>query len=1322
MEALEGLQRAIEANGHAAAGDVDAAFQRVLAADLLLRERFSSVRSRLEEVDASTLVWDRLDAAQARYEEAATELLQPLTAALVSGEKGSPSRAADLSSVVDSLRGPLREAFAGASSPILRSELPHGPASLTARTPPSGPSIAPSYLDATDPQPEGRDLAGTAEAPLSAEIVARAEALEFDAVSVFEFVRNEMTTEYYAGSLKGAEETLRQRAGNDVDQASLLIALLRASSIPARYVHGTVERSVDDMAESLGLDDVSAVPAALARAGVAYRAIIRGGRLDAVEVEATWVAAHVPYSNYRGAVVDFSGRTWVPLAPSIKSVERVTPQGVLREMGLSVDAALDQLLAAPQPETPLSWLRRQVEAHLVDVAPDESYEDQLGSTAVRPEQIGLLPSTLPVPVLSVLTESARLDPERTQTVRFLMRSGLEEDDPVILDLTLPVRDVANRRVTLSYSPATVDDHTTVNAFGGLDRVPAYLVTLRPRVMVGGRLRAVGEGSLAMGAAHRVELVVAGPWGSERVASTWTAGSYQAVAIGAQHFQPHPDLGDDPTDGETAAARLLSQVASTYGERWDDAEEQLAALLATELVRPIPSVVFAANSVRVDSALGLPVSLVWQGVTLDAALRIVEPLAPAADSAAARDFLRLSGLHGSALEHVVFEDVFQVGSISADKGLGLARASGSTVVRIDATNVDSVLPSLAHPPAVIDDVENRVRLGQVVEIPQAPLGYNAWSGSVWRAEDPASGASAYLISGGLAGGATSVAPDNWILDFLADALASPYSSAPNADPLSAAQVRKVLSSDAQEGIVDDWLPVELAVTVRDIAGRPVQGAAVTFVSHSGGGKLTGPEGEEIEEVVFETDFQGIASVVLRLGTDTSLDPIYVHQAEDDEYPSQALLHLVDVSVATHGGLIGLDEPFTAIGFPAEPKSLRRANEPQGPQRVHAGAWSDTLIVLAEDRFGNPVSNVPVDFEVKPAGPQDPNCINLADTFEPSVVFDGRPDATGPAACSIEVPLLGECGVPAFRSLTSHRGAFAGYIAGSSTTSVTGVEMSSPRVDEEPLSTNYHVAYTTFADGTCAPLSVRRLISPTPFFGGNATRAGQEFAGPVGGRLVSWEQDFTFYPQDDIVSSRERYLDTGKWGFLQPDQAGLLVSNGGLATSLVGVGPSTLEGTVTTGPVPGLNEVTLRVEGWRTWEGLYLDAIGDEPAVTEYSWLYSPAHSGWVESFGAESVWGVLPTFESITPSPLVLNEQGRTEGEITLSYTIEPTDYTAGEVEIQLYEEGELVGLIQGSDHEGTGTATIQKGFAIDLEKDYEVELVLNRGGVSEVVSDREPLP
>jgi hypothetical protein len=50
----------------------------------------------------------------------------------------------------------------------------------------------------------------TSEAPLVAEILAKAAELGRDYARIYEFVRHEIDTEWYAGSLKGAVGTLRQ--------------------------------------------------------------------------------------------------------------------------------------------------------------------------------------------------------------------------------------------------------------------------------------------------------------------------------------------------------------------------------------------------------------------------------------------------------------------------------------------------------------------------------------------------------------------------------------------------------------------------------------------------------------------------------------------------------------------------------------------------------------------------------------------------------------------------------------------------------------------------------------------------------------------------------------------------------------------------------------------------------------------------------------------------------------------------------------------------------------------------------------------------------
>ena len=96
---------------------------------------------------------------------------------------------------------------------------------------------APAY--ATDPL-----LACTPDADCNDPfIVAEAAALQNDPTQIFAFVGDQIGYESYTGSLRGARGTLWSKAGNALDQASLMIALLRASGIPAQYVRGTLAES-----------------------------------------------------------------------------------------------------------------------------------------------------------------------------------------------------------------------------------------------------------------------------------------------------------------------------------------------------------------------------------------------------------------------------------------------------------------------------------------------------------------------------------------------------------------------------------------------------------------------------------------------------------------------------------------------------------------------------------------------------------------------------------------------------------------------------------------------------------------------------------------------------------------------------------------------------------------------------------------------------------------------------------------------------------------------------------------------------------------------
>jgi uncharacterized repeat protein (TIGR01451 family) len=87
-------------------------------------------------------------------------------------------------------------------------------------------------------------LASTPDANTTDPFIQEAAAkLNYDPQQIFNFLHNDIGYNSYLGSLRGARGTLWSSAGNALDVASLGVALMRASGIPAQYVSGTLSQS-----------------------------------------------------------------------------------------------------------------------------------------------------------------------------------------------------------------------------------------------------------------------------------------------------------------------------------------------------------------------------------------------------------------------------------------------------------------------------------------------------------------------------------------------------------------------------------------------------------------------------------------------------------------------------------------------------------------------------------------------------------------------------------------------------------------------------------------------------------------------------------------------------------------------------------------------------------------------------------------------------------------------------------------------------------------------------------------------------------------------
>ncbi|HVS66652.1 MAG TPA: DUF6531 domain-containing protein, partial [Thermoanaerobaculia bacterium] len=1345
---------------------LEGAIERVIAAELLVERELEVVGRRLEAASAPAVARERWESVRRAYRERRARLLAPALAlreARLGRSAGTQARQEDDASELAILRE-LEVLLAGVprrGPRVLRADLPYRGATPAARQPVLEPTVVPTYERPDAPPPTGADFGGGSaerQAPLSAVIFEQAEELAFDVVRLFELVQTEIATEWYAGGMKGAEATLRQRAGNDVDQASLLIALLRASGFAARYVHGAIELPLDEMVAMLDLDRTEDVLPALRAAGVAAVPVVRGGVLAAVVVEHTWVEAFVPYSNYRGAAVDFSGMTWVPLAPALEPYRSERGRFLLRELaespeGRTVGERVAEYLSHEQEVDPLSLIELEVETFLLAESNGETLDDVLGSRAIDALPLGLLPSTLPAKVVAITGESSTLASERLQRVR-LRVLGEETGAPPLLELVLPISELLARRVSLSFLPAELEDHETTMLFGGLYQTPAYLLSLRPQLVVSGRRLAVGEGTLPMAAVARLEvewLIPASDAPPEMTIVELVAGGHYALGWGAQSFEPGVPADPQetaPGDAESLGARVLVQRALDYGSRFDHAESRLAGLLGLRLLRPVPSLVVASLALEVDEALGLPLRLRITGADLDAARRLVEPIAYDGESSAEHDFLELAGLVGSAQERFQFEEAFGVPAISADLGLGVARDSGIEVVVLDASNVDVQLADLEHPSEVVAEIEGWARSGLVVEVPRTEVAYRQWRGSVWRVLDPATGASGHFLAGGLvglAGGSTAIPLAQWPIGFLADALEA-FGSQTNPDPLAAATISRVEATDGQIGRVGELLGQELAVVVRDEIGRPVLGAEVQLTVEQGGGVLLPSDGAEDSSVLVRTDERGMASALLRLGTDTNVNPVYLWQGEE-ELPSRASAHEIEAVVVGSEGPLFLDQPFAAIAMPGAAASWRRSD---GFSYLGQPArWIDTVQMQVEDSHGNPVSNVGVFAEIAVGDviPAFDGCAQEEDPDPlPGALFEFE-------NCPLEHRWLGSCGSQELLVHSGFSGASFGLISGPSYFYGDRLRVEIPALSvleeysygrdlvistlpgEEPcdsLTRGSEVFDDDPITGIVLPREVRVLASiPVGSEGQSllAARPGEPLTEPLELQLAvfvpSWEVVADTTP-DGTPFFRLDLNGGGRWRAVR-GEIEVLVEGGGHALPVelfpAPSGDPAYRVGLVAGPEPGMEavEVAVRSVVVPDLPTLVLDTgtlsfETIEFPFREFSFLSEPFQHDLTR------ISSVLPTIAAISPAEIVLGATGRTQEALSVEFEIEPAAYRAGEIWAVLLEDGVEISFAVASERQGSGEITLQRGLILDPSKTYELQLVLNHGSSAEVRSERTVLP
>src|SRR5206468_6428850 len=151
--------------------------------------------------------------------------------------------------------------------------------------------------------PTPADTAPTEDVQITQAIRDLAISLGNKPVPIYNWVRNNIQFVPSYGSIQGSDMTLQTKRGNAFDTASLLIALLRAANVPARYVYGTIEVPADKAMNWVGGVHVpQAAMNLMGQGGIPNIGVAQGGQVKSIRMEHVWVEAFVDYVPSRGAV------------------------------------------------------------------------------------------------------------------------------------------------------------------------------------------------------------------------------------------------------------------------------------------------------------------------------------------------------------------------------------------------------------------------------------------------------------------------------------------------------------------------------------------------------------------------------------------------------------------------------------------------------------------------------------------------------------------------------------------------------------------------------------------------------------------------------------------------------------------------------------------------------------------------------------------------------------------------------------------------------------------------------------------------------------
>ncbi len=635
-------------------------------------------------------------------------------------------------------------------------------------TQPSAPQLAfsdsaPIILSQTAIQPIPDDLAETPEVQFTPAIRDLAAQLGNKPNRILEWVQNNIEFVPTYSSIQGADMCLQSRQCNAYDTNSLLISLLRVSNLPAHFVYGTIEIPINKVMNwAGGFSDPRAAVNFIASGGIPIKPYVSGGVITKVQMEHVWVETYIPYGNYRGAIMDQSLKTWIPMDGSFKQYTYTSGFDITAKVAFDQNAYLSKA----QSQNPVHYYQSQIQNYLDVNMPDKSIVDVKGYREITQETYHFLPSTLPYITVAQLGTFSSIPDGMTAKVTFTVTNPSTGS---AVSYTAATAQLAGKRLTVSYIPATSADEALIAIYGGfLYDVPAYMLNLKAVLRVEGVIKLTGEAT-TLGAEQTLTMQFVQPASSmnETVNKKLIAGAYYAVemdlqginesVLGKRNYQLTTNvltqtagtLGNDDLIGEYLYIRAIMYFLSN-----DKLYKSGGKLYNTAITRTISEGI-TSTPLTVSYVFSVPKAATLSGVEIDVAMDRIIAIAKDGNVSREKAYMDISGLTSSYDEHDVFEKLDEFPSVSAVRALQTAAANSIPIFTVNIANIAQLLPTIQVNAEIKQEIQNAINAGKEVTIPQTNVKIGDWLGVGYIVKDPITGSGAYRISGGLGGALTAM---------------------------------------------------------------------------------------------------------------------------------------------------------------------------------------------------------------------------------------------------------------------------------------------------------------------------------------------------------------------------------------------------------------------------------------------------------------------------------------------------------------------------------------------------------------------------------------